>query len=287
MTFWAGTSNIRPRVGVVTRQIRRHMSIQLQPTGPQRSRLVTPVEPALPRAHVVGAQQDSMIAALREAVSRNVRLTAWERVPAPSAVAAADLVIVDLTVDRNPVQPRSITALLDLVEVWLVVGVTAVDPGWVDRARHPRVRVIQIGTGGESHVYDALITALLERYRGLTWSVDPGRLLAFEPGLVPLGRYITVLCAHPWLVRRPRDLADLSHISLHTLKLECLELGFNRVEHFIIYVRALAYEQLVARGLSARDARRISGFSDPSNMRRHVRRALHRSPDVLKQDQPA
>jgi hypothetical protein len=92
---------------------------------------------------------------------------------------------------------------------------------------------------------------------------------------------VAIVCAHPWLVRRPRDLADLSHTSLRILKLDCLNLGFTRVEHFIVYVRAIAYEQLVARGLSARDARRISGFSDPSNMRRHLRRALRRSPDVL------
>lgn len=241
-----------------------------------------PVELPVPRVHVVGAQQDGMIAALHEEVGDYVRLTGWERPPGPSAIAATDLVIVDLTVERNPVQPRSITSLLDLVEIWLMVGGTPVDPGWVDRARHPRVRVVEVGTRGDGHLYDALITALLERYRGPTWTIDAARVVALEPGLKSLERYVSILSAHPWLVRRPRDLADLSHTSLRTLKLDCLDVGFNRIEHFIIYVRALGYEQLVARGLSARDARRISGLSDPSNMRRHLRRALRHSPDLLK-----
>jgi len=243
--------------------------------------LAAPAELSLPCVHIVGAQHDALLATLRELSAGSVRLTGWHRAPGPSAVTPNDLVIVDLTTPRDHIEPRSVTALLGLVEVWLVVGVNPVDPGWVDRARHSRVQVIQVGTGADEHVFDALVTALLDRYRGPSWAIDAAHLLVLEPGLRQLERYVAIVCAHPWLVRRPRDLADLSHTSLRILKLDCLNLGFTRVEHFIVYVRAIAYEQLVARGLSARDARRISGFSDPSNMRRHLRRALRRSPDVL------
>lgn len=242
---------------------------------------LAPGEPPLPRVHVVGPRHGGLTTALVEALRRNVRLVECERAPGPSAVAVNELVIVDLTATHSPVQPQTVTALLDRVEVWLAVGVAPVDPGWVDRARHARVRVIRVGTGGAGHLYDALISGLLERYRWPTCQIDAVRILTLEPSLRPAEPYVAVLCAHPWLVRRPRDLADVAHTSLRTLKLDCLALGFTRIEHFIIYVRAIAYEQLVARGLSSRDARRLSGFSDPSNMRRHLRRAMRRSPDAL------
>jgi AraC-like DNA-binding protein len=142
--------------------------------------------------------------------------------------------------------------------------------------------VISINAVIGDHAYQALTTALLERYAGPLYEIDAGRLLELEPVLRPVEPYVRLVCGHPWLVRRPRDLADLAHCSLRTLKVDCLALGFRRVEHFILYVRAIAYEQLIARGLPARDARRLSGFTDPSNMRRHVRRALRHSPAALK-----
>jgi len=50
------------------------------------------------------------------------------------------------------------------------------------------------------------------------------------------------------------------------------------VEHLIIYVRLVAYEQLIATaGLPVATARVLAGIPDPSNMRRHARRAAQRS----------
>jgi len=239
-------------------------------------------EPILPRVHVITPPLGALVTALGETVRRIVTLVPCERTPHPSSISTHDLVIVDLTVSHNPPPPRTVTSLLDHVEVWLVVGGMPVDPGWVDRARHPRVRVISINTVIGDQAYKALITALLERYAGPLYEIDAERLLELEPALRPVAPYVRLVCGHPWLVRRPRDLADLAHCSLRTLKLHCLAIGFTRVEHFILYVRAIAYEQLIARGLHARDARRLSGFTDPSNMRRHVRRALRRSPHALK-----
>jgi transcriptional regulator GlxA family with amidase domain len=49
----------------------------------------------------------------------------------------------------------------------------------------------------------------------------------------------------------------------------------------MICVRLVAYEQLVATArLPVTTARLLAGFTDPSNMRRHSKRAARRSPPV-------
>jgi transcriptional regulator GlxA family with amidase domain len=70
-------------------------------------------------------------------------------------------------------------------------------------------------------------------------------------------------------------------MSLAAVKRQCVSAGFARVEHCILCIRLLAYQQLVVvEHLPVRTARLLAGFDDPSNMRRHVRRAAGRSPFV-------
>jgi len=67
-------------------------------------------------------------------------------------------------------------------------------------------------------------------------------------------------------------------MTLGALRHQCAQLGFTRVEHFIICVRLLAYSELVAtERFPIRTARALAGFGDPSNMRRHARRAARHS----------
>ena len=92
---------------------------------------------------------------------------------------------------------------------------------------------------------------------------------------------VEAVCSQPWRIRHPRDLAAAVEVPLTWLRRICCDAGFNRVEHFIVCVRVVAYEQLVVTGRMARSAaRRRVGFDDPSNMRRHFSRALQRSPGI-------
>ena len=104
-----------------------------------------------------------------------------------------------------------------------------------------------------------------------------------EPALRSLRSLVEAVCTDPWSIRRPHHLAIRCRMSLAAVKRQCVSAGFARVEHCILCIRLLAYEQLVVvEHMPARRARLLAGFDDPSNMRRHVRRAAGRSPLVAR-----
>jgi transcriptional regulator GlxA family with amidase domain len=163
----------------------------------------------------------------------------------------------------------------------LVLGDNLIDPSWVELACLPQVRVLKCREDHGQICYDAIVAEVLERILGPTAESIATLVLRTEPTLDPVGALVQAVCIEPWRIRRPRDLAKRCAISLAELRRRCVKVGFTRVEHFMICVRLVAYEQLVAIArLPLTTARLLAGFTDPSNMRRHIKRAARRSPPV-------
>jgi AraC-like DNA-binding protein len=234
----------------------------------------------LPSLHVLAGHRNGFCSALCGAVAEFTRLRFWSAVPPPHEVHTGDLIVVDLSDPPRCTDPRVFEDfLVNRATLCLALGNAFVAPSWVEIACLPQVRVFQCGH--EQSSYDAVITEVLERVRGPTSERITRLVLQAEPALHPVECFVQAVCLEPWRIRRPRDLAKRCALSLAELRRRCAQLGFARVEHFMICVRLVAYEQLVAAGrLSVATARLLAGFTDPSNMRRHTRRAALRSPPV-------
>jgi len=192
-------------------------------------------------------------------------------------VRAGDVVVVDLTDAHPSVEPRRLHELLGRATVCLLAGNAPISPHWLDLASQPSVHVL---TASSRNTVDT-VTELLRLAQGPDGRMIANLVFRAEPALRPLSALVEAVCLAPWSIRRPRDLAVRSGMTLGALRRQCARLGFARVEHFIICVRLLAYSELVAtERLPVRTARALAGFSDPSNMRRHAHRAALRSPMV-------
>lgn len=197
----------------------------------------------------------------------------WRALPRPSAFAAGTTVVVDLADPPANLRPKDLLPVLNRVDLWLVLGSRSVDPAWLEIVQYPRVNVTASAA--------ALGTQLGDRLRGASGGRIAELILGGEPLLRPLDDYVRAICGHPWRIRRPRDLAVLVGESLRHVKGRCQAQGFRRVEHFIVCVRAIGLEQITQHlGLTVAAARKLVGFQDPSNMRRHLGRALEHSPQV-------
>jgi len=107
-------------------------------------------------------------------------------------------------------------------------------------------------------------------------------VLEQEPVFQPVAPLVELVCQHPWRIRRPRDLAQHTGIRLGSLKRQLAELGFHRVEHFIVCVRMVALEQLMTREpVEIAEARWRVGIGDTTNARRQLRRAKKSSKDAF------
>ncbi len=227
--------------------------------------------------HVLGPTGGSA-AALCRGLKPKVDARLWTAVPPAHQVRPGDLVVVDLT-DRHPfLEPRGLQPLLGRATLCLIPGDTPISPQLLDIASQPGVQVL---SASSRRLGDVTATELLRLVQGPSGRRVADLVLNAEPALRLVQPLVEALCQDPWSIRRPRDLARQSRAPLDAVRRQCAELGFNRIEHFIICVRLLAYSELVAKEhLSIRNARDLAGFSDPSNMRRHAQRAALRSPVV-------
>lgn len=186
--------------------------------------------------------------------------------------------VVDLSDPHPSVEPGGLQALLARVTLCLLPGHALISPQWLDLAAQPGVHVL---AARSRQTGDATVTELLRLVEGPDGGRVADLVLSAEPALGPVHNLVKAVCLDPWSIRRPRDLAIRCRMSLPALKRQCVQVGFARIEHFIICVRLLAYEQLVvAEHLPTRIARARAGFTDPSNMRRHAHRAAQHSPMV-------
>ena len=168
--------------------------------------------------------------------------------------------------------------LLTRLEVWLVAGERAVSPGWLDAVRWPGVKLTHGGEG-----FDAVASALLRRIEGPTGAEISALVLSREPGLTEVAPLVRAVCERAWEVRHPKQLAAALGTRLPAIKRTLLELGFHRVEHFMTYVRWVAFEQIMAaHRLRAPLASRLAGITDLSNLRRQLDRARRGSARALR-----
>jgi hypothetical protein len=195
----------------------------------------------------------------------------WAAAPPAQEVRPGDVVVIDLTNPHAAIEPRRVQPLLGCVTLCLLPGNAPIHPHWLDFASHPGVQILTTSWRDE----------LLRLIQGPGGDRIAELVLDAEPALDPLKPLVEAVCRDPWAIRRPRDLAMRTRISLAAVRRQCTQVGFLRIEHFILCVRLLAYHELVAtERLPARTARALAGFGDPSNMRRHAQRAALRSPLV-------
>jgi hypothetical protein len=215
---------------------------------------------------------------LEERLGRHARVQHHVGLPGAKAVHSADILVIDL--DDAPESPDApnLLPLLTRLEVWLVAGERPVSPGWLDAVRWPGVKLTH-GEGG----FDAVASALLRRIVGPGGPEIAALVLAREPGLAEVAPLVHAVCERAWEVRHPRQLAAALGTRLPALKRTLSALGFERVEHFMTYVRWVAFEQIMAaHRLRAPLASRLAGITDLSNLRRQLDRARRGSARALR-----
>jgi hypothetical protein len=192
-------------------------------------------------------------------------------------VRAGDIVIIDLTDPHQSLEPLRVHHLLGRATLCLLPGEAPINPQWLDLAAQPDVHVL----APTSRKTGDTVTEVFRLLKGPSGSKVAELVLRAEPALRPVQDLVEAVCLDPWSVRRPRDLAVRCRKTLATIRRQCTDLGFTRIEHLIICVRLLAQTELVAtERLPLSTARTLAGISDPSNMRRHAQRAAQRSPMV-------
>jgi hypothetical protein len=221
----------------------------------------------------------AVLLGLRRGLDAIASVVAWCPDSRPSSVSPGDIVLVDLDLAPAILPGALETILRHDANVSLISGTKPVAPHWLEFINRSGVTVLALRDQSKG-----LNSVLAELHAAIEGPPGPDlaqHLIDAQPVLLQLGDLVRAVCTHPWRIRRPRDLAKLTSISLAQLRNLCVGAGFTRVEHFIVCIRALAYERLVVIHRMSRAAARLRvGFDDPSNMRRHFFRALERSPRV-------
>lgn len=232
--------------------------------------------------HVVAGDRTGLFHALSLDLAGFVQLRYWDGVPTPKGVEATDLVVVDLTSLPAEFAADGFAPLLERATLWLVTGEAPVHPAWVELAARTSSRVVGCGAADRAAGYTPVTEALLEDFSRQTGRRLARLVLEHEPVFRPVEPLVELICQHPWRVRRPKDLAVLTGQRIDGLKRTLAHLGFHRVEHFIVCVRMVAFEQLMARQrLPLVVARRLVGIGDPTNARRQLKRARKRSGEAF------
>jgi RND family efflux transporter MFP subunit len=238
------------------------------------------VEPSL---HVVAPDRSALVAVLEERLGRHTRVRHHATLPPVRTLGSADLLVIDLDDGRHSPDPRQLLPLLARLEVWLVYGDCTVSAHWLDAARWPNVHFVHCDEMERAAGLQSLTASLLQRVAGPSSAEIAALVLAREPGLEEVEPLVRAVCEGPWEVRHPAQLAAAAAISLAAVKRTLEALGFDRVEHFITYVRWVVFEQLVGvHRLRVPLARRLAGIGDPSNLRRQMERARRGSARALR-----
>lgn len=158
--------------------------------------------------------------------------------------------------------------------VYLLVGQGVLRSEWLEIVNDGRVKVIPFASSASG--VSAAAGTLRQHLWGPSAEVLVRRVIQREPSLRQIENATCAVITHPWKVRRPKDLARVATTSIAELGRSVRKLGLVRVEHFILLVRMVALEVLIGPEycMPASIARAAVGFSDPSNMRRQVARAL-------------
>ena len=207
----------------------------------------------------------------------------WESFPRLSEVRATDIVVADLADFPSGADLDRLRGLLDCSDLWLVVDEGVAYAEFLQVLAGTTTHVFACTPHDRSDGFRSLARALGERLQGPPVHEIAELVLSKEPVLRSVEGLVRAICSRPHDIRRPRDLASAGSLRISDLKRRVATLGFTRIEHFIVTVRTVAYEQLVVqRKLPVQVARRLSGITDPSNHRREMGRALTNSPNATK-----
>jgi hypothetical protein len=231
--------------------------------------------------HLLAQSKAPLFSVLAEGLHLDGRVRWWSSAPVGAAVKAGDVLVVDLMDGGPSLSPTVLVPLLPRAVAWLVTGTKPVGPDWLDLAGRPEVRVERClcRPGPESRALLATLDAYL---RGPTGAQIGALVVEREPRFAAVQALVRILCERPWEARHPGQLAALAAVRPARLRSLARGVGCQRVEHFIIAVRMVAFEGLVTcQGISPAKARNLVGLADPSNAHRQLRRAQAGSPGVF------
>jgi hypothetical protein len=230
--------------------------------------------------HLVAGTRSSLGRAIDESLP-TIAVRAWSGPDSFLHVERGDLVLIDLADPTVPIASVPLERLLKRTETWLLASREHPSSLALAALRPPRARVFLVESYGNHH-YGAIVDKLRYRLgneeRGNALSAS---LLVRQECLVGVADLVKAICTCPKTVRRPRDLSAAVGLELETLRSRVGELGFCRIEHFIIAVKMVALEQLSIGGIRHSAARAFLGLDDSTNARRQFRRATARSKEGL------
>lgn len=243
-----------------------------------------PERPALgrPRIVVVATRSSRVPALLESQLGELASLLVVHPGRIAVMVGPADLVVVDAQREMEIDWTRVLGSDPDQYPpTWVLVAERAIPVGWIRVLKAPVVHLLQIDPTDDRRGVRGLVQELLGRLQGPSTTELARAITAQVPILTELESLIELICRKPWTIRRPRDLAIARVASHASIRRECRNAGFVRIEHFIHSVRLLCLEQLVSRyRVPYVRALSLAGLEDPSNLRRQLKRAIQGSPVV-------
>jgi len=223
--------------------------------------------------HVLAPRRDEpLVSALRPQLAGR-SLMCWSRMRNADRLVEGDVLVVDLTRDPNWLRPSEMPEVPGMVRVFLAVGGTPVDPGWIEVATRTSLRVFVEGLDRQHGCWSDLAGAVCMELDSSPTPSLAALVLERYPEWETAAHMVSAICDHPWQIRHPRDLIRASPLTGPELRALCAGLGFARIEHFITLVRSAALGVLADSRVVGFAAREIAGISDASNFRRQVRRA--------------
>lgn len=232
--------------------------------------------------HLVATSKVPLLPLLSRALS-TASVRWWTTVPLVAAMRAGDLLVIDLLDGGLLLQPADVARLSTRGRAFLVTGTNRIAPEWLEISGHERVQVLRCPGCPASERFINLVAAIEAEIRGPAGDQIATYVLNREPRFAAVRDLVRVICERPWETRRPVALAALTKTRLPALRHALGGLGFRRVEHFMVAVRLIAFEEIVSRHrVPAQRIRRMVGLIDPANVRRQLQRARAGSPGAFR-----
>lgn len=233
--------------------------------------------------HLVATSKVPLLPLLARTLRSVASVRWWTSVPPVTAMRTGNSLVIDLLDGGRLLEASAVGRLLARAQALLVTGSSPVAPDWLELSQHERVRVVRCPGCSSGERFIKLVAAIEAEASGPSGAQIAAVVLEREARFAAVAEIVRTICERPWEARRPADLAALTGMGLPALKHAVGALGFRRVEHFIVAVRLIAFEDLVGRGhMPPPTARRLAGLIDPSNVSRQLRRARVGSPGAFR-----